>query len=343
MILSRIILISSLFLAIFFPPPLYARAEGEAIDEFAAIWPSPSTEKMLLALGEGNTVVLYNRKDQSSRRLDSLQTPGSWNTFVWSPDEKRIGFKIFREGGEIPALFNLESGAIVELAPGAAAVSLPTFSIGGEVAVIAGGELVLRGKDGDVKKRLKLEGEYSQPALSPDASSCAVIGPHGRLKLIDLTSGEMTVILKSDTEYLSPLWSPDGKRILVRTITGELEVLDISTGKKFDLGPGDTPAWLPDSRRVVYARNQGLISHGQQESGIYIADYQGHGRRELDIGLEKDNSSVDVGLSRSGHRMSIFSREDGRVSVLSLEEKKGTLRPQKQELIRINLKPESRQ
>src|SRR6185369_9585249 len=95
-------------------------------------------------------------------------------------------------------------------------------------------------------------------------------------------------------------WSPDGSR-LAGSISGapmDAGIFSFNENRFDSVGKMDTfPAWLPDSRRIIYAF----------QNRIFIADLKQ--TRELDLHPTEDVQSV--GISRDGRLIyyTLFSSE----------------------------------
>jgi Tol biopolymer transport system component len=100
---------------------------------------------------------------------------------------------------------------------------------------------------------------FDRHAISPDGTTLAVVPGNGLpdLYLVDLATGEETLIAGSDGDEVEPFWSPDGSMIAFTWLGGfsdpaEAMVYDVASGELMSVGTGlSVSGWSPDSRFIV--------------------------------------------------------------------------------------------
>jgi Tol biopolymer transport system component len=74
-----------------------------------------------------------------------------------------------------------------------------------------------------------------------------------------------------------PRWANDRSKLVLTSIGGRIVTSTVDGTARYDLGPGDSPAWSPDNKRLAYAGT----SAGDEfiSRDIHVVDWQGRGPR----------------------------------------------------------------
>ncbi len=97
-------------------------------------------------------------------------------------------------------------------------------------------------------------------AISPDGTTVAVASGHGMydLYLVDLATGEESLIAGEDPHESGPYWSPDGSQIAFTSLgqsrdgVEETMLYDVASGETISLGsPLSVKGWSPDGRSII--------------------------------------------------------------------------------------------
>jgi WD40 repeat protein len=98
------------------------------------------------------------------------------------------------------------------------------------------------------------------PSWSPDGRTLALVGPDGKLLLVDAASGRQLRVL--DTSAANPSWSPDGRRIAFTAYTpaqpfriGQIAVVNADGSGRTVLtseGSSIAPMWSPDGAKIAF-------------------------------------------------------------------------------------------
>lgn len=110
-----------------------------------------------------------------------------------------------------------------------------------------------------------------------------------------------------------PRWAPSAARLALTSITGRIVSATDNGAQRYDLGPGDLPAWSPDSRWIAYAGASAGLDYTTRD--LHLVDWQGQGPR---LRLTRAN---DVQLytspswSPEGTRLAFVEIDSGKVFV----------------------------
>jgi Tol biopolymer transport system component len=74
-----------------------------------------------------------------------------------------------------------------------------------------------------------------------------------------------------------PRWSPDSTKLALTSIGGRIVASTVDGTTRYDLGPGDSPAWSPDNNRIAYAGTSAGDEFTLRD--IHVVDWQGRGPR----------------------------------------------------------------
>ena len=100
---------------------------------------------------------------------------------------------------------------------------------------------------------------FDRHAISPDGTTLAVVSGHGMydIYLVDLVTGEETLIAGEGPDEIEPYWSPDGSMIAFTSMersSGAVEMMlyDVASGAVTSLGTSiSAHGWSPDGRFIV--------------------------------------------------------------------------------------------
>lgn len=162
---------------------------------------------------------------------------GVWS-FGWSPDGRTVAFVCSRSYDIL--LLEMESGVVTDLE--------------GPAGTFMG----------------------SYPTWSPDGARIACPDDRG-LGVIEVATGEVTVMELPQRPAAMPAWSPDGSRIAyVHLRSSSLVVVDVATGETSHVADGPDfgrPTWSPSCEAIAFT------SHGNRH--LEVVDVDGSGQRRL--------------------------------------------------------------
>jgi TolB protein len=116
---------------------------------------------------------------------------------------------------------------------------------------------------GNLRQLTRTKEDESSPCWSPDGNTICFASRTSGLAALYTISAEggetrrlSTLGLSSATE---PDWSPDGQTIAFTTMTQPFQICTVpaSGGTATVLTAGEDPSWAPNSRTLMYVRNQG--------------------------------------------------------------------------------------
>ncbi len=205
------------------------------------------------------------------------------NTF--SPAFARDGAALFFEAAQAgqSRVVELQDGAREEWTPPRLQCVRPSPSADGtRVAALCSGRLYLFEAPGLGYPIEMIEGEVTDPALSPDGTRLAFsLRESGRWHLFELELSEESLrpLTTGEGSERGPRYAPDGQSLAFsRRIHGgwDLWLRDLRTGREWRLtrhSVNDTqPAWGPDGRSLYFASDRG---RGVFMPAIYRLDLGG--------------------------------------------------------------------
>ena len=244
-------------------------------------------------LSPDGTRVVFSQRGNPWEAVGVIHTDGTgWSRLTddvqfhrlpaWSPDGARIAFY-----GGLGSLWTIDAdgGAPVEIAPPANETGL------------------------------------LYPVWSPDGRLIVATGT-AQLFVLDPSTRPATTVHRlptaPGTDPMLPFsWSPDGRWIAGTSrskggVSDRLHIVDAALTTVRDLpGPARSPAWLPDSRRLIVAQSRRLV----------VVDTEGHVERTLLPVAQPDLVwGRTVSLSRDGRTLVYLeSRAEGDVWLMSIE------------------------
>ncbi|MEO1286538.1 MAG: hypothetical protein AAFV93_02130 [Chloroflexota bacterium] len=108
-------------------------------------------------------------------------------------------------------------------------------------------DLILMGTDGTVYAEIELD-DPNRPAFSPDGSWLAFTDDDGN-QLLDLTTGQTSVVVAGETFANVPAWRDDSTQVLWSGTTAGTRIYDLANQEVIRQA-GDT--WIPDTDLLVY-------------------------------------------------------------------------------------------
>ncbi len=110
-----------------------------------------------------------------------------------------------------------------------------------------------------------------------------------------------------------PRWSPDGAKLALTSIEGRLVSSTSDGTQRFDLGPGDQPAWSPKSDQIAYAGTSAGLEFISRD--IHLVDWQGHGPRIRLTEANDEQFFTSPSWSPDGRRIAFVEIDDGKLYI----------------------------
>jgi len=170
---------------------------------------------------------VYEIELGSGRRNKIMSYPGTNSGAAYSPDGSRFAVTLSKDGN--PELYVTDSGG------------------------------------GSPRRITMTSGVESSPTWSPDGREIIYSSDSGgspMLYRISSSGGSPTAVRTGHSYNTEPNWSPDGKRVVFNIREGgsfQVAVLDLNSGQVRIVGEGQSPAWAPNSRHLVYAQGGSLV------------------------------------------------------------------------------------
>ncbi len=278
------------------------------------VW-SPDGRHLALSDDRGNGVYLYDT--QTETVLQITDAPSSGYTFNWSPDGKRLGFKLLipQAGSvfplQVPAIYHLDRRELTPLCGPTARAGVPSFSSNGLTAFTVDQELRVVNQGGEIVAASPLGHYVNLAVISPDGTRVAYNTPDDQVAVLQLSSGDSTRLTAGPDACFKPVWSPDSTRLAVSTIDARLKCIDLQARQVHDLDEGTDASWAPDSQTVFYTRIDRLDGVKVIDSDIYHIRYDGSGKRR--ITSEAGEQEAGARLSPDGRQMAFVSLVSGRL------------------------------
>jgi len=202
---------------------------------------------------------------------------GDWDLFRMRPDgteqEIYIDMPGFNEGG-------------ARFSPDGKRVLLYRLPVSDELQnnEYGTGELIIANADGS--KPVVFGSGFCWATWSPDGSQIACLAPKG-IQIVDVASRKIARELARKGIVSQLGWSPDGKWFtgtadhlgpfwnIARMNAGTGDIAAVSETDRYNC----TPDWMPDSRRVVYAR--GIIPEKPGRAELWVATLDGQAPQPL--------------------------------------------------------------
>jgi Tol biopolymer transport system component len=187
--------------------------------------PSPDGSAVVLSSVDGHADLHVARADGSDLRK-LTDDPDIDRDPRWSPDGRRIVFQSDRGGANSVWVVNADGSGLRMLARSAGELQRPIWSPEGTRVIVWDTSLV--------RSRILRVGD--EAASDPIETLPQVI----------------------DRPFLASDWSPDG-RAIAGTALGSIYLYSVESRSYELVGPGANPAWLSDSRRLVYSNDGRLF------------------------------------------------------------------------------------
>jgi TolB protein len=127
-------------------------------------------------------------------------------------------------------------------------------------------ELYVTDSGGGSPRRLTMtSGVESSPTWSPDGREIIYSSDSGgspMLYRISSSGGSPSQIRTGHSYNTEPNWSPDGRKVAFNVRGGgsfNVAIIEFPSGQVRLLGEGQSPAWGPDSRHLVYGQGGSLV------------------------------------------------------------------------------------
>ena len=201
----------------------------------------------------------------------ALASPEPLISPAWSPDGRRLAYTGYQSGYADVYEIDLGSGSRRRIMKYPGTNSGAAYSPdGGRFAVTlskdGNPELYVTDSGGGSPRRLTMtSGVESSPTWSPDGREIIYSSDSGgspMLYRISSSGGSPSQIRTGHSYNTEPNWSPDGRKVAFNVRGGgsfNVAVIEFPSGQVRLLGEGQSPAWGPDSRHVVYGQGGSLV------------------------------------------------------------------------------------
>lgn len=263
----RYLLLKTLSL-LFIVPFFICRINGQEINKKIQSIKNPAFTSTGILFTNSQSSSLYILKNNE---VETLHTSAGCGNFVSvSPNKNIAGIKLISDNGmQQPILLNLKSKEVVKLHNEVRQAGQISFSQNGKIAFTIGNDLVVI--NGEMKEVFEL-GTYSNLApISPDGSMVVFNDLNDQLKIITLSTKEVSTITDGNGGYFNPIWSPDGLNILFSSLSGTLKIFNIVSKQIITVGDGFSPSWSANSGMIVYYKTE-IGDFDLKNTDLYVYD-----------------------------------------------------------------------
>jgi Tol biopolymer transport system component len=215
-------------------------------------WDEDVSNIFVLDLATGETSQVTNEKPMTETCVDCGLLAAAYPQI--SADGASIVYEVNRGGDLDVRIVPVAGGKSVLLVRGA---NLPTLSPDGSTLVVGcgdrfGGGICIGHADGTNLRQL-VSGNANGPKWSPDGTRIAYNDEDdNKIFVVDLATGETTLVAKVSAPEFELKWSPDGTRIAYTNHdTEEVKVVDVATGETTVVAEGTWSEWLDDHTLII--------------------------------------------------------------------------------------------
>lgn len=266
---------------------------------------SPDGSRVAFTGANYQGIFVYTLSSKTIQKI--TDAPSAGFELSWSPDSKKIAARVsrFEKGFRLNAItvFNLQnhkSELLNTFRPGS--MSPPRWTSDNQQIYYVS------------KNRLRFAATQSQPfskkstsAYFAKASNIIVKQTDAREKIIYTLPGQ---------EIINLVAAPDAKKYVFETADGNMYVIHADGGNLLNLGLGDSPAWSPDGKYIVYSITKD-DGHDFTESDLYIISTDGRIKQNI---TKSERLEMHPDWSPDGKAIVYDDYRDGILYILSIGE-----------------------
>ncbi|NIR49782.1 hypothetical protein GWN42_31075, partial [candidate division KSB1 bacterium] len=268
---------------------------------------SPNGQEVAFSAPGSGSLNIYVIPASGGTATQVTNQDGQDTNPTWSPDGNRIAFQSQRDGNSRIWIADLEADTLIHFTPDSVESGSPDWSPdGSKIAYQASRNdttaiWITSLADSISKKLTDHTGLAINPAWSPDGTKIAYRSSNG----IEISSLDGDVLFQIDTNQSFPTWLPDGNSLvkLDHVSYANIRLFSLSDSliipvtqpvdRQFDL----SPAWYPDSRKLVFVRRNPELFSGQT---LWTKSILGGEARPLIGEPNRDGIEFDPAVSPDG-------------------------------------------
>jgi len=123
----------------------------------------------------------------------------------------------------------------------------PAVSKDGKIAFTTGKSLIVMDQTFNPTHQFDLKNHVNLLSFSPDGGKIALNDRSEQMIVMDISSGEKTLVSGGDANYWGPQFSPSGQKLLYQSVGGGIFCQDMgSKSQPLEIGQGSSPRWIDD-------------------------------------------------------------------------------------------------
>ncbi len=172
----------------------------------------------------------------------------------WSPNGKFVAFKMFKNGFQVPCLFDVEQNKIIVLHDPAPLAGVPAFNAQGNISFTIGNRVFISDTTGTVLEKINLNSYANLTSLSADNQFLVYNDEQDQLHLFNLSEKDDVIISPEGKSCFNPSWHPQKNQFFFQTFKNEIFIYDVAQKRLTAVGKGIHPCWSADGRFLLFTK-----------------------------------------------------------------------------------------
>jgi len=164
---------------------------------------------------------------------------------------------------QTPMLFDINQKKNIPLSEPLFQCGVPSISLNGKIAFMAGGELRILNPDLSIAKKIDIGNYANLSAISPNGEIAALNNNLNQFFLLDISNGYREYITSGNDYYYEPQWSEDGSFLSYKNAQSDIFIYDVKGKNSVYIAKGSSVKWSGNEIYFVeskYDSDANLIS-----------------------------------------------------------------------------------